>query len=86
MRVYVRCSPQHYRLRPGCLQSSINTWRSFKQELQLAVGIATVYGLDGSGIESRWGARFSASIQTDRGAHPASCTMGTGGKAAGAWR
>jgi hypothetical protein len=35
------------------------------------------------------GARFSAPIQTGSGAHPASCTMGTGSftgvKAAGAW-
>ena len=42
------------------------------------VGIRTSYGLDGPGIESRWGARFSAPVQTVRGAHPASCTMGTG--------
>ena len=27
-------------------------------------GIATGYGLDGPGIESRWGARFSAPVQT----------------------
>jgi hypothetical protein len=40
--------------------------------------IATGYGLDGPGIESRWGARFSASVQTGPGTHPASCTMGTG--------
>jgi hypothetical protein len=43
-----------------------------------SVGIATGYGLDGPGIESRWGARFSALVQTGPGAHPASCTMGTG--------
>jgi hypothetical protein len=42
-----------------------------------SVGIATGYGLDGPGIESRWGARFSAPVQTGPGAHPASCTMGT---------
>jgi len=42
------------------------------------VGIATGYGLDGPGIESRWWARFSAPVQTGPGAHPASCTMGTG--------
>jgi hypothetical protein len=38
-------------------------------------------GLDGPGIESRWGgggARFSAPVQTGPEAHPASCTMGTG--------
>jgi len=39
------------------------------------VGITTSYGLDGPGIESRWGARFSAPAQTGPGAHPASCTM-----------
>ena len=42
------------------------------------VGIATGYGLDGPGIESLWETRFSAPIQTGPGAHPASCTMGTG--------
>ena len=52
-------------------------------------GIATRYGLDGPGIESLWGARFSAPVQAGPGAHPAFCTMGTGSfpgiKAAGAW-
>jgi hypothetical protein len=44
-----------------------------------SVGVATGYGLDGPGIESRWGgARFSAPIETGPGTHPASCTMGTG--------
>jgi len=43
-----------------------------------SVGTATGYGLDGSGIESRWGARFSVSVQTGPGAHPASCKMSTG--------
>ena len=42
------------------------------------VGIATPYGLDGPAIECRWGARFSALVQTGPGAHPASCTTGTG--------
>jgi len=44
------------------------------------VGIATRYGLDGRGIESRGGggARFSAPVQTCPGAHAASCTMFTG--------
>jgi hypothetical protein len=32
-------------------------------------GIATRYGLKGSGIESRWGARFSAPVHTGPGAH-----------------
>jgi hypothetical protein len=43
-----------------------------------SVGIATGYGLDGPGIESRWGARFFAHVQTGPEAHPASYTMGTG--------
>jgi hypothetical protein len=45
-----------------------------------SVGIATGYGLDGPGIEKKIpvGARFFAPVQTDPGAHPASCTMGTG--------
>jgi len=43
-----------------------------------SVVIATGYGLDGPGIESRWGARFSAPVQTGPGAHLAFCIMGTG--------
>ena len=43
-----------------------------------SVGIATGYGLDGPGIESRWEARFSAPVQTDPGAHTVSRTIGTG--------
>jgi hypothetical protein len=43
-----------------------------------SVVIATGYELDGPGIESRWGARFSAPVQTGPGAHPVSSTMGTG--------
>jgi hypothetical protein len=35
-----------------------------------SVGMATAYGLDGPGIESRWGARFSAPVQTGPEAHP----------------
>jgi len=34
------------------------------------------YGLDGPGIEPRWGQDFSP-IQTGPGAHAASCKMGT---------
>ena len=40
-----------------------------------SVGITTRYGLDGQDIESLWGAIFSAPVQTDPRAHPASCTM-----------
>ena len=43
-----------------------------------SVGIATGYGLDGPGMESRCGARCSTPFQTGPGAHTASYTMGTG--------
>ena len=43
-----------------------------------SVGTATRYGLDGPGIECRWGAGFSAPVQTGPGAHPAPYTTGTG--------
>ena len=39
-----------------------------------SVGIATHYGLDGPGIESRWGAIFSAPVHSGPGAHPPSST------------
>ena len=43
-----------------------------------SVGIATAYGLDGPGIETRWETRLSAPVQTGPEAHPVSYTMGTG--------
>jgi hypothetical protein len=43
-----------------------------------SVETVTAYGLEGSGIESRLGARFSAPAQTGPEAHPASCKIGTG--------
>jgi len=53
------------------------------------VGITTRYTLDGWGIESRWKARFYASIQSSPEVHPASCEWVPGlhlvGKAARAW-
>ena len=42
-----------------------------------SVGIATPYWLEVPEIESRCGARISASVQTLPGAHPASYTIGT---------
>ena len=56
------------------LQGGLRTVRG----LGSVVGIATGYGLDGTGIEFRWGARFSAPVQTGPGAHPASYTRVTG--------
>ena len=43
-----------------------------------SVVIATRYGLDGPGVESRWGARFSAPVHTGPEVLPASYTTGTG--------
>jgi hypothetical protein len=41
------------------------------------VGIATGYGLDRPGIESRWGRDFSHLSRPTLSVHPVSCTMGT---------
>jgi len=41
-----------------------------------SVGIATELRTERSGIEPRWG-RDIPPVQTDPGAHPASCKMGT---------
>ena len=60
------------------LWHAINITIIFVRRPGSVVGVATGYGLDGPGIESRWGARFSAPIQTGPGAHPSSCTVGTG--------
>jgi hypothetical protein len=43
-----------------------------------SVGIATGYGARRSGDQIPVGARFFTHIQTGPGAHPVSCTMGTG--------
>jgi hypothetical protein len=43
-----------------------------------SVSITTRYGLDGQGIESRLGARFSATVQACPGANPASYTRCNG--------
>jgi hypothetical protein len=43
-----------------------------------SVGIATDYGLDGSGIESRWGRDFSHTSRPALGQTLFSCTTGTG--------
>jgi len=53
-------------------------FKIFEKVQDSAVGIATVYELDGPGIESRWGRDFSVRIQTGPGAHTASYTMATG--------
>jgi hypothetical protein len=40
-------------------------WYTYTRRTGSVVGIATTYGLDDPVIESRWGARFSAPVQTD---------------------
>ena len=46
-------------------------------EVDMYVLFDVAYGLDGPGIESRGGGRFSAPVQTGREAHTDSCIMGT---------
>jgi hypothetical protein len=46
--------------------------------LDSTVGIAARYSLPGPGIESQWGGASFSTVQTGPGAHPASCTVGTG--------
>jgi hypothetical protein len=65
-------------MRPGRETDQLYPYRTVVVGWDNSVGIATPYGLDGPGIESRWGARFSARVQTGPGAHPASYTMCTG--------
>ena len=50
-----------------------------------SVGIATHYGENGPGIESRWGARISELVQTDHETHQVSYAMGTGSFPAVKW-
>ena len=89
--MYVSCDPLK-ELDEFTLLAQIKSIPSSRVRRDGSVGIATCYGLDGPGIESRWegGARFSTPVQTGRGAHLAPCTVDTGpfpgGKAAGARR
>jgi hypothetical protein len=51
-----------------------------------SVGIATHYGLGGLGIESQWGVRFSAPLQTGAPSLPfIGYRVIPGGKVAGVW-
>jgi hypothetical protein len=82
---------------PISVLSIINNGNNLKKSRISSGSIVSDYGLDDRaiGVRSPAGAKdFSPSlcVQTGSGAHPASCTMGTGGpfpggkSAAGAWR
>ena len=76
-------------LDPGCtVYNAMGTGGSVGRDS--AVCITAGYGLDGPGIDSRWGARFSAPVQTGpRTQQPyVQWVPGflTRGKASGAWR
>ena len=79
---YARCKQSSYHtfvlLYVGCINVLKFNKHSRTRGSGSVFGITTGYGLNGPKIESRWGARFSAHVQTGPGAHPASCTMGTG--------
>jgi hypothetical protein len=60
----------------GSLDINVYVWVPVGRDS--VVGIATRYELDGPGIESRWGRDFQQLSRPAPGAHPASCTMGTG--------
>jgi hypothetical protein len=49
-----------------------------RKSRESSVGIATRYGVDSPDIESRWDARFTITVQTNPGTHPASYTTVTG--------
>jgi hypothetical protein len=59
-------------------EKELNNISSSMQQVSSSVGIVTVYMLDSPGIESGWLRKFTAPVETGPGAHPASCTMGTG--------
>ena len=67
------------------LQSTIISGAKYEYSVGV-VSIATCYGMDGPGIESRWGARVSAPMQSASEAYSASQRLFSGGKAAGTWR
>jgi hypothetical protein len=66
------------RVEEFCKTQFVNTERTMRSMgRDSAVGIDTRYGLEGPGIESRWGARFFSVVQTVPVAHPACYIMGT---------
>ena len=80
------CNVQH--LRNSLLVSNHSEFRDFagcvvyfkciRMGRDISVGIEICYGLHGPGIESRWGARFFAPVQTGSEDHTDPYKMGTG--------
>ena len=68
-----------FHLDPSFLQYVLFCFSNYttKGGRESVVCITTGYGLHGPCIESRWGARFSTSVQTGPGAHLATCKVGT---------
>ena len=89
------CHEDSYK-RIFCCKFSLRKRKKIGDKLQFrisfsrgsSVGIATDYGLDGPGSNPGGDENFPP-LQTGPGAHPVSCTMGTGSfpgvEAAGAW-
>jgi hypothetical protein len=66
-----------------CATLKENEMSSDEDEPVRAVGVATRYGLDGPGIESRWRRDFPHPSGAAPVAHPASCSLGTGSPSRG---
>jgi hypothetical protein len=66
------------KIREDCLTKFLyNDYKLKSAVYDVPQHIATCYGLDGLGIESRWGT-FSAPVQTVPGGQPPSDTISTG--------
>jgi hypothetical protein len=93
--VCYRC-PLSYSFLAYCYHIKQRLYIAFPHILQIlvdrnsVVDVTTHLGMDGPGIECRWGARFSSPVQTVPGAHLVCCKICTRSlsraKADGAWR
>ena len=72
------CGMSFERSLPVSCKYISNCTQLYFRDRDSSVGIATCYELDGLGIESQWGVKFSTPVQTGPGAHPDSYAMGSG--------